>query len=192
MKNSRKNIKPQAGFTLMEMLISLVISSIIFLGICFVIVENSKLQAYEDVKLDSKVFANYVLDEIENTIVKGSNVSISPGTYSGIDRITVSLADGNIVYDNHAEHGVAKNGYKIYNYDNTYKNGREKYSISEMRCYRPTSDNYNQSNPASLNILNASFILELKIGLFDPAGDELESYLVDRYVLNPYIYSISS
>ena len=58
-----------------------------------------------------------------------------------------------------------------------------------MRCYKPNSDSYNPSSPASLAILNSSFILELKIGLFDPAGDELESYLVDRYVFNPYIYS---
>ena len=70
--------------------------------------------------------------------------------------------------------------------------GKAKYSITEMRCYKPTSDSYNPSNPASLNILNSSFVLELKIGLFDPAGDELESYLVDRYVFNPYIYSTTS
>ena len=76
--------------------------------------------------------------------------------------------------------------------DNIYENGREKYSITEMRCYRPTSDNYYPSNPASLSVLNSSFILEIKIGLFDSAGDELESYLVDRYVFNPYIYSSTS
>ena len=61
-----------------------------------------------------------------------------------------------------------------------------------MRCYKPTSDSYNSSNPASLNILNSSFILELKIALFDPAGDELESFMMDRYIFNPYIYSTSS
>jgi len=192
MKNKNTHIKIQAGFTLMELLVSLVISSIIFLGMCFVITETSRLHAYEDVKLDSKVFANYVLDDIESTIVKGSNVSISAGTYTGIDQITITLTDGSIVYGSHFEHGVSKDDNKIYNYDNTYDNGKAKYSITELRCYKPTSDSYNPSNPASLSILNSSFILELKIGLFDPAGNELESYLVDRYVFNPYIYSITS
>ena len=140
---------------------------------CFIITETSRHHAYEDVKLDSKVFANYVLDDIESTIVKGSAVSISAGTYTGIDQITITLTDGS-----HAEHGVAKDDNKIYNYDNTYDNGNAKYSITEMRCYKPTSDSYNPSSPASLNILNSSFILELKIGLFDPAGDKLESFLV--------------
>ncbi|MBT7377315.1 MAG: prepilin-type N-terminal cleavage/methylation domain-containing protein [Candidatus Marinimicrobia bacterium] len=192
MKNKNTDIKLQAGFTLMELLISLVISSVMFSGICFVVAESSRLHAYEDVKLDSKVFANYVLDDIEGTIVKGSNVSISAGTYTGIDEITIALTDGNIVYGSHSEYGVSKDDNKIYNYDNTYDNGKAKYSITEMRCYKPTSDSYNPSNPASLNILNSSFVLELKIGLFDPAGDELESYLVDRYVFNPYIYSTTS
>ena len=192
MKNKNTDIKLQAGFTLIEMLISLVISSIIFFGMCFVITETSKHHAYEDVKLESKVFANYILDDIESIIVKGSSVSISAGTYTGIDEITITLPDGNIVYGSHSDHGISKDDNKIYNYDNIYENGREKYSITEMRCYRPTSDNYYPSNPASLSILNSSFILELKIGLFDTAGDELESYLVDRYVFNPYIFSSSS
>ena len=192
MKGNRTYIKIQAGFTLMEMLVSLVISSIIFLGMCFIITETSRHHAYEDIKLDSKVFANYVLDDIESTIVKGSAISISAGTYTGIDQITITLTDGSIVYGSHAEHGVAKNENKIYNYDNTYDNGKAKYSITELRCYKPTSDSYNPSNPASLSILNSSYILELKIGLFDPAGDELETFMVDRYVFNPYIYSTSS
>ena len=192
MKNKNTHIKLQEGFTLMELLVSLVISSIIFLGMGFIITETSQHHAYEDVKLDSKVFANYVLDDIENTIVRGSNVNITAGIYSGIDEITISLTEGSIVYSSHSKHGIAKSGNKIYNYDNTYDNGRAKYSITEMRCYKPTSDSYNLSSPASLDILNSSFILELKIGLFDPAGDELESYLVDRYLFNPYIYSISS
>ncbi len=186
------HIKLQAGFTLMELLISLVISSIVFLGICFVIVENSAQYAYEDIKLDSKVFANYVLDDIESTIVKGSNVTISPGTYTRIDEITVTLTDGNVIYSSHAEHGISKSGKKIYNYDNTYENGRTKYNITEMRCYKPTSDSYNPSNPASPQVLNSSFILEIEIGLFNPAGEEQESYLVNRYIFNPYIYTTSS
>ena len=176
----------------MEMLISLVISSIIFLGMSFILIETSRHHAYEEVKLDSKVFANYVLDDIENTLVKGSNVSISAGIFTGIDEITIALTDGNTVYASHSEHGVSKDNNKIYNYDNIYDNGTEKFSIKEMRCYKPTSDSYNSSNPASLNILNSSFILELKIALFDPAGDELESFMMDRYIFNPYIYSTSS
>ena len=192
MHNKNTNIKLQAGFTLMEMLISLVISSVIFLGMGSVLTETSRHHAYEDVKLDSKVFANYVLDDIENTIVKGSAISISAGTYTGIDLITITLTDGNIVYGSHSEYGVSKDDNKIYNYDNIYDNGRAKFSIKEMRCYKPTSDSYNSSNPASLNILNSSFILELKIALFDPAGDELESFMMDRYIFNPYIYSTSS
>ena len=192
MNNKNTHIKIQAGFTLMEMLVSLVISSIIFLGMCFIITETSRHHAYEDVKLDSKVFANYVLDDIESTIVKASNVSISAGTYTGIDQITITLSDSSIVYGSHAEHGVAKDDNKIYNYDNTYNNGKAKYSITQLRCYKPDSDSYNPLNPASLSILNSSFILELKIGLFNPAGDELETFMVDRYVFNPYIYSTSS
>jgi prepilin-type N-terminal cleavage/methylation domain-containing protein len=192
MYNRNKYINLQAGFTLMEMLISLVISSIIFLGMSFILIETSRHHAYEEVKLDSKVFANYVLDDIENTLVKGSNVSISAGIFTGIDEITIALTDGNTVYTSHSEHGVSKDNNKIYNYDNIYDNGTEKFSIKEMRCYKPTSDSYNSSNPASLNILNSSFILELKIALFDPAGDELESFMMDRYIFNPYIYSTSS
>ena len=192
MNNKNTHIKIQAGFTLMEMLVSLVISSIIFLGMCFVITETSRHHAYEDVKLDSKVFANYVLDDIESTIVKGSAISISAGTYTSIDQITITLSDGSIVYGSHVEHGVAKDDNKIYNYDNIYDNGIAKFSIIEMRCSKPTTDSYNPSNPASLSILNSSFILKLKIGLFDPAGDELETFMVDRYVFNPYIYSTSS
>ncbi len=177
----------------MELLVSLVISSIIFLGISFTITKTSAQQAFEEVKLDSKVFANYILDDIESTIVKGSSISISAGTYTGIDEITVSLTDETIVYGNHAEYGIAKGEKKIFNYDNTYDNGVEKYTITEMRCFRPTSDSYNPSSPASIDILNSSFVLELTIGLYDTAGDELESYMVERYVFNPYIYtSISS
>ena len=192
MNNNNKNIKLQAGFTLIEILISLVISSILFLGISSVIVESSKLHAYEEVKLESKVFANYVLDDIENTIVKGSTINITPGVYTGIDQITITLTDGSIEYNRHAEYGISRSGNKIYNYDNTYDNGQEKYSITEMRCYKPSNDSYNSSNPASLKILNSSFVLELKIGLFDPAGDKLEDYTVDRYVFNPYIFSTTS
>ena len=192
MRNNSRNIKLQAGFTLIEILISLVISSILFLGITSVIVESSKLHAYEEVKLESKVFANYVLDDIENTIVKGSDVTISPGIYTGIDEVTITLTDGSIVYSRHAEYGIAKNGGKIYNYDNTYDNGKEKYSITEMSCDKPDNDSYNPSNPASPKILKSSFVLKLKIGLFDPAGGELESYVVDRYVFNPYIFSTTS
>jgi prepilin-type N-terminal cleavage/methylation domain-containing protein len=192
MENKDTHIKLQAGFTLMEMLISLVISSVVFLGMSFILTETSRHHAFEEVKLDSKVFANYVLDDIENTLVKGSNVSISAGTYTGIDEITIALTDGNTVYASHSEYGVSKDNNKIYNYDNIYDNGIAKFSIKEMRCYKPTSDSYSSSNPASLNILNSSFILELEIALFDPAGDELESFMMDRYIFNPYIYSTSS
>jgi len=190
--NNRKNIKLQAGFTLMEILISLVISSILFLGFSSVIVESSKLHAYEDVKLESKVFANYVLDDIENTIVKGSAINISPGIYTGIDEITIVLTNGHIVYSRHAEYGIARSGRKIYNYDNTYGNGKAKYSIIEMRCSIPTADDYGPLNSASSKILESSYALKLKIGLFDAAGDPLESYEVNRYVFNPYIFSTTS
>ena len=114
MNNNNKYIKLQAGFTLMEMLISLVISSVIFLGMSFILTETSRHHAYEEVKLDSKVFANYVLDDIEATIVKGSAIGISPGTYTGIDEITITLTDGNTVYASHSDHGVAKDNNKIY------------------------------------------------------------------------------
>ena len=112
MANKNTHIKLQAGFTLMEMLISLVISSVIFLGMSFILTETSRHHAYEEVKLDSKVFANYVLDDIESTLVKGSSISISAGTYTGIDEITITLTDGNIVYGSHSEHGVSKDNYK--------------------------------------------------------------------------------
>ena len=52
----------------MELLVSLLISSIIFLGMCFIITETSQHHAYEDIKLDSKVFANYVLDDMSQSI----------------------------------------------------------------------------------------------------------------------------
>ena len=192
MNNKNTHIKIQAGFTLMEMLVSLVISSIIFLGMCFIITETSRHHAYEDVKLDSKVFANYVLDDIESTIVKGSAIAVSAGTYPDIYQITITLTDGSIVYGSHAEHGVAKNDNKIYNYDNTYTNGQEKYKIIELTCESPDHARYVPSNITSSNILDSSYVLKLKIGLFDPAGDELEEFEVDRYVFNPYIYSTSS
>ncbi len=186
----KQSIEMQHGFTLMEFLVALLISSIIFLGMCFVIVETSAINSYESIKLDSKVFANYVLDDIETSIVKGSSISISPGTYSGIDEITINNSENvNIIYSSHSEFGVSRAGKKIYNYDNTYNNGQAKYNVSELKCYRPTSDNINPTNPASLDILNSSYIIELKIDIFDAAGDELESYYVDRYVFNPYIYS---
>ena len=55
----------------MEFLTVLLISSIIFLGMSFIIVEST-LQTRTNLsnKLDSKVFANYVLDDIETSIVK--------------------------------------------------------------------------------------------------------------------------
>ena len=81
MNNNNTHNKLQEGFTLMELLASLVVSSIVFFGMCFIITETSQHHAYEDIKLDSKVFANYVLDDIESTIVKSSNVSISAGIY---------------------------------------------------------------------------------------------------------------
>jgi len=201
MNNKNIHIKLQAGFTLMEMLVSLVISSIIFLGMCFIITETSRHHAYEDVKLDSKVFANYVLDDIESTIVKGSAISISAETYTGIDQITITLTDGSIVYGSHAEHGVAKDENKIYNYDNKYKNGQEKYKITQMICDKASNANedtiiilerYNIHLNATTDILKSTYILMLEIALFDPGGDELESYTVDRYVFNPYIYSTKS
>ena len=95
----------------------------------------------------------------------------------------------NIVYSSHSEHGVSRDGRKIYNYGINYSNGQAKYNVSELKCYRPTSDNINPTNPASLDILNSSYIIELKIKIFDSAGEELESFYVDRYVFNPYIYS---
>ena len=192
MKQEKKYSTYQLGFTLMELLVSIVISSIVFMGISFVIVKISRHQSYESIKLDSKVFANYVLDDIENTIVKGSSISIEPGIYSGIDEITVTLIDGNVIYAGHARHGISRSDKKIYNYDNTYDNGGTKFSINEMRCYKPTNDTFNPLMPASSNILDASFVLELEISIYDSAGEPLESYLMDRYIFNPYIYSTSS
>jgi prepilin-type N-terminal cleavage/methylation domain-containing protein len=192
MKDNRTYIKLQAGFTLMELLISLVISSIVFMGISYVIVENSKQFAFEDIKLDSKVFANYVLDDIESTIVRGSNVDCRPGIYTDIYEITVTLTDGNVIYSSHAEHGISRNGQKIYNYDNTYDDGRDKYIITEMRCDPPTGDSDSPSNLDSDKLLNSSFELELTIDLFNYLGEKQESYLVKRYIFNPYIYITSS
>ena len=194
MKKNNLNIKTQFGFTLVELLMVLLASSFIFLGMGYILVANTNHITFEDLKNDSKVFANYVVDDIESSIHKGTKIELNTATFSGIDGISIEVNGETVTYGSHDEYGYARdngdgNGWKkIYNFDNTYENGEKKFSIKKLDIYTPGRNSYQPIDNCFGSNCD-SFLIELKISLYNSSGDELETYAIQRYIFNPYIHT---
>jgi len=195
MKKNNSNIKVQSGFTLVELLIALIASSFIFLGMSYILVANTEQIAFEDLKNDSKAFANYVVDDIESSIHKGTSIELIPAT--SIDGISIEIDDGStITYGSHDDYGYARDdgdgeGWKkIYNLYNTYDNGEKKFKIIKLKYYEPGRNSYKPVDNCIPHTICDSYLIELKISLYNSSGGyPLETYTIERYIFNSYLHT---
>ena len=194
MKKNNSNIKIQSGFTLVELLIALIASSFIFLGMSYILVANTEQIAFEDLKNDSKRFANYVVDDIESSIHKGTSIELIPAT--SIDGISIEIDGSTITYGSHDDYGYARDdgdgeGWKIiYNLYNTYDNGEKKFKIIKLKYYTPGRNSYKPVDNCIPQTICDSYLVELKISLYSSSGGyPLETYTIERYIFNSYLHT---
>lgn len=195
MKKNNSNIKVQSGFTLVELLIALIASSFIFLGMSYILVANTEQIAFEDLKNDSKAFANYVVDDIESSIHKGTSIELIPPV-TFIDGISIEIDGSTITYGNHDDYGYARDdgdgeGWKkIYNLYNTYDNGEKKFKIIKLKYYTPGRNSYKPVDNCTPHTICDSYLVELKISLYNSSGGyPLETYTIERYIFNSYLHT---
>ena len=88
----------------------------------YILVANTDQITFEDLKNDSKVFANYVVDDIESSIHRGTSIELYSETFSEIDGISIEINGETTTYGSHNDYGYARDdgdgvGWKkIYNF----------------------------------------------------------------------------
>ncbi len=202
------------GFSLIEMLIGAILSSILLIGFGLLGVGIWTQISYEDVCAKVDQYGNNVLDNMSDSFKLSNVQDIGLRSYDGFDVVTVQRDDAtNIKYDIRTI--AQSNGYELNELEinddsfhkenessNLYYNEFEKKgyatSITEFRCtpigFTPEDNKYGATDGESGDLSKSMYIVDLQITIYKMISGRPEIYnTVDfqrtLYITNEFIAS---
>lgn len=188
------NNKTASGFTLIEMLLGLLLSSGVIVGLTFLMSDIFNQLSYEDVNQKVQSYGNYVLDDISESFKLNNIEDISIGNYDGysIIRVNFPVLDNNseIKYSIDAVSGaINKNNEPIHannntlnQYFNDFENKNYSILVSEFSCSDLNSagstERYGSRPFDGSNFRSSLYIIDMQVEIYKKIKDELRLYNV--------------
>ena len=181
----------QKGFSLIEVLIGLMLSSGVLIGLTFLMGGIFSQLSYEDVNQKVQHYGNYVLDDISESFKKNNIDRISIDNYDGFSIVRVWFTDSNneIKYsiNSAASGGINKNNEPIHvnndninQYFNDFENKNYSVSISEFKCNElgsaGSTERYGNRPFDGNQLKNAVYIVDLQMEIYKKIQNELKLY----------------
>ena len=186
------NSKSICGFTLIEMLLGLLLSSGVIVGLTFLMSDIFNQLSYEDVNQKVQSYGNYVLDDISESFKLNNIEDISIGNYDGysIIRVNFPVLDDNseIKYSIDAvSGGINKNNEPIHannntlnQYFNDFENKNYSILVSEFSCSdlnsSESTERYGPRPFDGSNFRSSLYIIDMQVEIYKKIRDELELY----------------
>ena len=152
--------KQLKGFTLIEMIFTLVIASIISLGLYFIFIQSNKQLGYEEVLYDAKSYATASLDIISEKIRNADEIEIN--TLFNFTVITITNEDEEFEYtiENNL---MQENGIPMKLYGHHLFADNQLYDIElDMEC---TTDDISYYESNDENLKTNIYDLEITINI---------------------------
>ena len=188
------------GFSLIELMVTMSMSTIMFIG--FMLLGNGVWDqlSFEDVHEQVETYGNYVLDDIGNAFRKSNIDRIDLNNSFGTSIIRVEFSDGSsdikynvqqlgqpllagnivtnvrnkiILKNNEAMMGPVVNG-QIHNYFQ-FENKGYAVTISEFKC-SPYEYEGKYGASAGTDLRNALYIIDMQIEIHKRSGSQLKLY----------------
>ncbi|MAJ44818.1 MAG: hypothetical protein CMF96_08785 [Candidatus Marinimicrobia bacterium] len=175
------------GFTLVEMISIILISSISFLGMFYIFADISKKLDNDLIRSEIKTYCNYSLDEMSKYIKMADDISFN--TY---DQNIQLITDGNLYGRNSfslsRDNGILINGEAIHEskstdinnnpiknhvirYTSVEKSGFIRYNIQNWDIYTKPNTDGTTTNENS-NVRESTIIIEISVNLVMGWDDE--------------------
>jgi len=188
----------QDGFTGVDVLLSLALSSFMFLGMSYIFVDVTEKLRVEEIRSDVLKYGNTILNAIEKDMVQATKVECKEFK-DKIYEITCFKDDVETVYSVDGVNGILKDGKppEVFlhtdsgkaswlRYNSVNDKGQDLYSIYKFECKElKITDNTN-------DIENYIFDVKMEIDLYHTRRDEWGNLItVDEILFNRRIYAVN-
>ena len=179
------------GFTLVELMIALLISSIVILGMGWVVVEISKALEIEDIRHDASNYTDNILDMIVVDTIRADIIDVEFG-FDGFDGLTLRRKSGDDYTDiryrfNHATGNIERNDIPIMaHWFHRYGNNKQGFLISRLEFQWAGSYIYGVT--ASQRVSNSTLMVDMEIELYTMREELIETIHFNRLIFSTKRY----
>ena len=193
----------QDGFSLVEVIIGIMLSSGVLISLTFLMSDIFNQLSYEDVNQKIQSYGNYVLDDISESFKKNNIDRISLSSFDGnsIIRVWFTNSNSEIKYSVDSAYGVInKNNEPIHaNNDhmnqhfNDFENKNYTVVISDFRCIEldqasdvpgenplssngGSSDRYGNRNYDGADFQNALYIVDFQMEIYKKIKNDIKLF----------------
>ena len=182
----------QDGFTGVDVLLSLVLSSFIFLGMSYIFIDVTEKLRVEEIRSDVLKYGNTILNSIEKDMVQATKVDYEE--FQSYSKIKCTKDGVLTVYSIDPVNGILKNGLPFHviagsaiRFDNINSAGQLLYEIFKFEC-KPVginSDNTNERYGSSI------FDVKMFVDVYNTHNELIDEVFFNRriYAVNNYLKS---
>ncbi|MDB3868521.1 hypothetical protein N9263_00500 [Candidatus Marinimicrobia bacterium] len=178
----------QEGFTGIDVLLSVVFSSFIFLGMSYVFIDITEKLRVEEIRSDVLKYGNTILNSIESDMVQATRVDYEE--FQSYSKIKCTKDDGLTVYSIDPANGILKNGIPLnmaigsaIRFDNVNSADQLLYEIFRFEC-DPVGINSNNTNE---RYGSSIFDVKMYVDIYNTRNE-----LVDEVFFNRRIYAVNN
>jgi len=185
----------QDGFTGVDVLLSLVLSSFIFLGMSYIFIDVTEKLRVEEIRSDVLKYGNTILNALEKDMVQATKVECKE--FQSYSEITCFKDDVETVYSVDGVNGILKDGKppEVFlhtdsgkaswlRYNSVNDKGQDLYNIFKFEC-NEVGTNHDNTN----DVENYIFDVKMEIDLYNTEGEKGE--VIDEILFNRRIYAVS-
>ena len=182
----------QRGFTGIDVLLSLVLSSFIFLGMSYVFVDITEKLRVEELRSDVLKYGNTILNTIERDMVQATKVDYEE--FQSYSKIKCTKDDVLTIYSIDPANGILKDGVPFnasvgsaIRFDNVNSADQLLYEIFRFECdpVGITSNNTNERYGSSI------FDVKMFVDVYNTRNELIDEVFFNRriYAVNNYLNS---
>ncbi len=177
---------------MMEMMVSLLIFSVVMLGMGWAFVEISKALEIEDIRLDASTYSDNILDMIVVDVVRADIINPEYG-YDGFDGLTLRNKIGDddyedIIYSyNHSQSNIERNDIPMMeHWFHRYGNNTQGFRISRLEFQWAGS--YIYGITTSQRVSNSTLMIDMDIELYTMWEELIETIHFNRLIFSTKKY----
>ena len=180
----------EKGFSLVEVLVGLMLSSGVLIGLTFLMGDIFNQLSYENVNQKVQSYGNYILDDTSNAFKEPNIDRIRIDNYDGfsIVRVDFTNSTNEIKYSVNSTSGeidknnepIHLNNNNINQHFNDFENQNYSVSISEFSCnelgFAGNTERYGSRPFDGSKLRNALYIVDFQVEIYKKIRDEMELY----------------
>jgi len=181
----------QDGFTGVDVLLSLVLSSFMFLGMSYIFIDITEILKVEEIHSDVLKYGNTILNVIEKDMVQATKVDCKEL------KITCTKDGDSTVYSIDDVNGILKDGIPFHTvigsairFDNVNSAGQFLYKISNFEFDPVGGTDCKENNPKyECSVFDVKIYVDIYSTDNDPDDDPVDKVFFNRriYAVNNYL-----